>query len=264
MKRIYFFDVDNTLLDHATHEVPRSALEAIARLKSEGHTIAIATGRSYGHARPHIEAIPANYVITLNGACILKDGEVVLSVPLARDPLHDLFDWMHSLGHPFGVNQGESSYISAEAPASVEPLRGVRMPTQSHDPFYLVEDVCQGWLFFDESHDAELMPAIAERYPQFDVVRWHRTAVDVMPKATNKWTACQWVLAQTGFSPEQAIAFGDGLNDREMIMGVGLGVAMGNGHPELKAVADRVAPPLVEDGVARMLAKLAEEAASHV
>ena len=136
------------------------------------------------------------------------------------------------------------------------PLQGVRMPTQSEDAFYLREDVCQGWLFFDEALDAELMPRMAERFPHFDFVRWHRTAIDVMPKATNKWTGCQWVLAQTGFSAAEAIAFGDGLNDREMLQGVGIGVAMGNGHPELKAIADRIAPALADHGVARMLAEL--------
>ena len=261
MKRIFFFDVDNTLLDHRTHAVPQSALDAIAGLKQAGHTVVIATGRSYGHARPHIEDIPANYTITLNGACILKDGKVVQSRPLDRTALLDLFALMRDLGHAFGVNQGESCYVSEETPEAMIPLQGVRMPTQSHDPFYLREDVCQGWLFFDETHDPRFMPVLFERYPEFDFVRWHRTAVDVMPKAVNKWTGCQWVLAATGFTPEQAIAFGDGLNDREMLKGVGLGIAMGNGHPELKEIADRVAPPLDEDGIARMLNQLATEAA---
>ena len=173
-------------------------------------------------------------------------GVVVASTPLARPALVELFEWMRELGHPFGVNRGESCYISAETPASMVPLQGVRMPTQSEDAFYLREDVCQGWLFFDEALDAELMPRMAERFPQFDFVRWHRTAVDVMPKATNKWTGCQWVLAQTGFAAAEAVAFGDGLNDREMLQGVGLGIAMGNGHPELKAIADRVA--VMRDG----------------
>ena len=87
-------------------------------------------------------------------------------------------------------------------------------------------------------------------------MRWHKTAVDVLPKAVNKWTGCQWVLAETGFQAHQAIAFGDGMNDMEMIKGVGVGIAMGNGHPELKAAADRVALPLHEDGIAIMLDEL--------
>jgi hypothetical protein len=63
-------------------------------------------------------------------------------------------------------------------------------------------------------------------------------------------------MAQTGFRADQAIAFGDGLNDMQMLQGVGLGIAMGNAHPELKAIADRVAPALHLDGIARMLEEL--------
>ena len=115
----------------------------------------------------------------------------------------------------------------------------------------------QGWLFFDESLDATLVPEINTHFPEFDIVRWHRWAVDVQLRAINKWTGCQWVMARTGFSPEQAIAFGDGLNDMQMLQGVGLGIAMDNGHPDLKAVADRIAPALHLDGIARALEELA-------
>lgn len=111
----------------------------------------------------------------------------------------------------------------------------------------------QGWLFFDESLDATLFPAILARYPEFALVRWHKSAVDILPKHTNKWTGCQWVMAQTEFRAEQAVAFGDGLNDMEMLKGVGLGIAMENGHPELKAVANRIAPAIHLNGIAAAL-----------
>ena len=87
-------------------------------------------------------------------------------------------------------------------------------------------------------------------------MRWHPWAVDVTLRTINKWTGCQWVLARTGFTPEQAIAFGDGLNDVQMLRGVGLGIAMGNAHPDLKAVADHIAPTLQLDGIARALQEL--------
>jgi len=256
MKKIFFFDIDNTLLDHRTLSIPPSALSAIAGLKRAGHTVVVATGRSYGHAKPFIDQVRPDYVITQNGARILKDDREVLTSPLAREPLIDLFDWMHAQGHYFGVNHGDTGFISDLVPCAVEPLSSVDMPAQSDDKFYLREDAYQGWLFFDESLDVQLMPAILQRYPDFDLVRWHRTAMDVMPKGINKWTGCQWVMAQTGFKSEQAIAFGDGLNDMQMLKGVGLGIAMDNGHPELKAIADHIAPALHLDGIAAMLDQL--------
>jgi len=259
MKKIYFFDIDNTLLDHVTFAIPASALSAIAGLKRAGHTVVVATGRSYGHARPYVEQIQPDYVITQNGARILKDEQEMLSIPLAREALVELFDWIDQQGHPFGVNDGDSGYVSSPVPEVIGPMSSVGMPFQSHDRFYLHQPAYQGWLFFAEHLDAQLVPEILQRFPDFDLVRWHPLGVDILPKAVNKWTGCQWVLEHAGFTSAQAIAFGDGLNDIEMIQGAGVGIAMGNGHPELKAVADRIAPALNLDGIARMLEELARE-----
>ena len=136
------------------------------------------------------------------------------------------------------------------------PLDTVAIPYQFDRPAHLERDAYQGWLFFDESLDTELLPALRSRFPEFEFVRWHRWALDVQLRAVNKWTGCQWVMARTGFTPEQAIAFGDGLNDIQMLQGVGLGIAMGNAHPDLKAIADHVAPELHLDGIARALEEL--------
>ena len=49
------------------------------------------------------------------------------------------------------------------------------------------------------------------------------------------------------------IAFGDGENDREMLEAAGLGVAMANGNPVLKAVADTVTASNDEEGIWEIL-----------
>jgi Cof subfamily protein (haloacid dehalogenase superfamily) len=257
MSHIFFFDIDNTLLDHRTLRIPPSALFAIDGLKRAGHTIVIATGRAHSHAKPFIDQIRPAWAITQNGACILHGEEIVFSMPLPRARLAALFDWMSAKGHYFGINEGDSGYLSAETPVTTEPLDSVTMPYRFDCPTPLERDVYQGWLFFDESLDATLIPSIRERFPEFELIRWHRWALDVQLHAVNKWTGCQWVMARAGFAPAQAVAFGDGLNDMEMLQGVGLGIAMDNGHPDLKAVADRIAPPIYFDGIARMLEELA-------
>ena len=257
MPNIFFFDIDNTLLDHGTQEIPPSALQAIAQLHTAGHTVVVATGRSYAHAKPFIELVQADYAITQNGARILKGEEEVLTIPLAQEPLKALFDWMHAQGHHYGFNDGSQAHISAAAPPVLNALGSVTLGFQCGIGIRSEQNIYQAWLFFDEALDDSLNAQIEERFPEFDLVRWHRTAVDVLPKAINKWTGCQWVMEQTGFAPHQAIAFGDGLNDIEMLQGVGLGIAMDNGHPELKAIAHRIAPALHLDGIAAMLEELA-------
>jgi hydroxymethylpyrimidine pyrophosphatase-like HAD family hydrolase len=51
-----------------------------------------------------------------------------------------------------------------------------------------------------------------------------------------------------GIDKSEAIAFGDGENDIDMLELVGLGIAMGNGNEELKRVADFVTKKSSEDG----------------
>jgi len=50
------------------------------------------------------------------------------------------------------------------------------------------------------------------------------------------------------------VAVGDNYNDREMLQAAGLGVAMANAEPEIRAVADRIIPSNDEDGIAALLA----------
>lgn len=79
-------------------------------------------------------------------------------------------------------------------------------------------------------------------------VSWDR-AVDVIPASSGKGTAIARVLAHFGLDASQAMAFGDSLNDLEMLRTVGVGVAMGNAKPQLKAVADDVCGAVSEDGI---------------
>jgi Cof subfamily protein (haloacid dehalogenase superfamily) len=262
MKRIFFFDIDNTLLDHDTSQIPSAALEAIAALKAQGHVIVVATGRAYGHAAPYIHQVQPDFSITNNGACIRRNDAVLQQTPLNAPELQALFALMAKRGLFYGVNDGMTGHVSAQVPQVMTPMESVDIKVH-HDLIELDGDVLQGWLFFDESLDAQLIPDLLNTFPSFDYVRWHQTAVDVLPKGVNKWTACMHVLELLGMHVQKSLAFGDGLNDMEMLQGAGIGVAMGNGHPDLIAVADRVAEPMGQNGLAKMLAQLQVELATQ-
>lgn len=59
-----------------------------------------------------------------------------------------------------------------------------------------------------------------------------------------------------GFGADDVVAFGDNINDVEMLQWAGHGVAMGNGVPEAKAAADEVAAPNDADGLALVVERL--------
>ena len=60
------------------------------------------------------------------------------------------------------------------------------------------------------------------------------------------------MLEIVGGSPEDVVVFGDDLNDMDMFAPEFYKIAMGNGHPELKAAADLVAPANTDDGIYRV------------
>lgn len=55
---------------------------------------------------------------------------------------------------------------------------------------------------------------------------------------------------------DNVIAFGDQLNDMEMVRDAGIGVAMGNAYPDLKQVADIVTDDNNNDGIAKVLKEI--------
>ncbi|MDE0463623.1 MAG: HAD hydrolase family protein, partial [Caldilineaceae bacterium] len=63
----------------------------------------------------------------------------------------------------------------------------------------------------------------------------------------------RWLLERWGVGMEAVISFGDDVNDVEMVAEAGLGVAMSNAVPEVKAAADRMTVSNKEDGVAVVL-----------
>lgn len=259
MTKIFFFDIDNTLLDHRTNTIPESALSAISDLKASGHQVVVATGRSHAHAKEYLLQLQPSYAVMQNGAIVLRGDEVMDKSPLAYDGLISLFAEMTARGHAYGINGDEGGHVSAETDEVMLPMDSVEITVNADFDFYKTSEVLQGWLFFDESLDDRLIPELNVMFPQFDYVRWHKTAVDVLPKGINKLTGCQVVLDDLGMDAEHAYAFGDGLNDMEMLQGLGTGIAMGNAHPRLKEVADRVAEAIQYDGLAKMVRQIQSE-----
>lgn len=80
--------------------------------------------------------------------------------------------------------------------------------------------------------------------------------MDVAPANGSKAVGIREMLKRLDFNIEDAYAFGDGLNDIEMLQEVGTGVAMENGRDEVKAIADFVTDSVDNDGVLKGLQRL--------
>lgn len=83
--------------------------------------------------------------------------------------------------------------------------------------------------------------------------------VDIIPTGANKGLAIKKLQEKLNIKPEECVAFGDYLNDYEMLQSVYYSYAMENAVPELKKVARFIAPPNYENGVMRTIKKLLAE-----
>ena len=74
--------------------------------------------------------------------------------------------------------------------------------------------------------------------------------MDVYRKGFTKGTAVQYIYERLNISKENTYAFGDGVNDMEMLELVGHGIAMGNAVEPLKQIADDITLSVSEEGIA--------------
>lgn len=98
---------------------------------------------------------------------------------------------------------------------------------------------------------------VSEGFPHLNVVRSSDILCEVMAKDASKSQAVRIVCEHYGIDRRDAIAFGDGPNDMDMLAAVDRSYAMKNGEPQVKAAAAQVVPwANYEGGVARMLEQL--------
>ena len=93
-------------------------------------------------------------------------------------------------------------------------------------------------------------PVHVTRFPYEPGKNW---GVDVTHRLGTKATAVHRYARLVGTTPSHVIGIGDGPNDVEFLQECGLRIAMGNAHPDLKAIAHWVAPDVTENGIVRAL-----------
>ncbi len=87
------------------------------------------------------------------------------------------------------------------------------------------------------------------------VVKSHNLFIELVSREVSKGSALEFLADYLGVKRDDVVAIGDNENDLEMVQWAGVGVAMGNASPNLKRIADWVAPSVDEDGVVEVLRK---------
>lgn len=253
-KKIVFFDIDGTLLDH-DKQLPDATVEAIKALKANGHIPAIATGRAPFAIKEVAEKLDIHSFVCLNGQYAVHKDEPVYKNALNDQALAELVETAKKFQHPL-VFMDEKGWVSniEQHPDVTEAIGTLQMlDTLGFNPDLYKEEKIYQALLFCESHQET---PYLEQFNQFDFVRWHDVSTDIIPKGGSKAVGIQKMMAKLGLDMGNAYAFGDGLNDVKMLQMIPHSVAMGNALPEVKRSAKYVTEAVDANGIASGLQKL--------
>lgn len=246
-RKLIFFDIDGTLLDHEK-KLPSSTKEAIFQLKEKGHEVAIATGRAPFMYTDLREELGIHTFVSYNGQYVVFNGEKLYTNPLNTASLIKLTETAVSNNHPIVFMDHEDMKANVpEHPSIKEGLASLKIKQfPGHDPYYYKgRELYQSLLFCPEGEEKQY----EAEFTDFDFVRWHPLSVDVLPKGGSKAKGIEKLVEKLGFSKEDVYAFGDALNDMEMLTTVYNSVAMGNAMDEVKSVAKYVTKSVEDDGI---------------
>ncbi len=259
--RLLLFDLDGTLLG-PMRRVSSANAEALRCAMARGIRVGFATGRSKRSVQPWIEELEPNApLILLNGGVVwdVAAGRALLERRLPWEDAHSALQVVAELGVHANLYLGDEVVIAhpSETSRRSEVKDGVphtevvdllaHLEGQPNHPLKI--------LCIDESGGID---TLAERLrPALTggsvVVQSEPTYLEVLPPGVSKGAALSVVTEHTGIEPNDAVAFGDGLNDIELLEASGLGVAMGNAHPRVRECADVVIGPNDTDAIAAFL-----------
>ncbi len=246
MKKIVFFDIDGTLLDHQKN-LPNSTKKAIQRLKENGVFVAIATGRAPFMFEDLRDELDIDSFVSFNGQYVVFEDEVIYENTLSEAELDRLLKASRIKQHPLVFMNETAMKASVDRhPFISEGLASLGFSHPMEDvKFYQNRKIHQALLFCPEHEERQYI----NEYEKFHFIRWHPLSVDILPKGGSKAEGIKKLIERLGFALKDVYAFGDGLNDLEMLRSVGTGVAMGNGVHEAKINADLVTSDVTKDGI---------------
>ncbi|MCX8958980.1 sugar/pyridoxal phosphate phosphatase YigL [Erwinia psidii] len=232
-------DLDGTLLS-PDHRLSSFARETLQQMTRKGVNFIFATGRHYVDVAQMRDSMGIDaFMITSNGARVHNAaGEMVFSHNLDEDIAHELYAMHYSNPDIFtNVYREEAWFLNRHRPEEMDFFCESDFNYQLYEPGLLPTDGISK-VFFTCSDAEHLIPVeaalIARWGDRVNVSFSLPTCLEVMAGGVSKGHALDAVAQSLGYSLQDCIAFGDAMNDKEMLNMVGKGCIMSNAHQRLK------------------------------
>ncbi|MCL2892322.1 sugar/pyridoxal phosphate phosphatase YigL [Brenneria tiliae] len=241
MYHVVASDLDGTLLS-PDHTLSPYAKETLKLLTEKGIHFVFATGRHHMDVAQIRDGLGISaFMITSNGARVHNtQGDLIFSHNLDPDIARDLYGVAHHnpdmLTH---VYRDDEWFMNRQSPDEERFFKESVFKYQLFEPGLLETDGVSKIFFTCDSHEQllTLEEAINARWgDRVNVSFSTLTCLEVMAGGVSKGHALEQVAKIIGFSLRECIAFGDGMNDYEMLSMAGKGCIMQNAHQRLKNV----------------------------
>jgi Cof subfamily protein (haloacid dehalogenase superfamily) len=240
-------DLDGTLLPATAEELPRTR-RAIDRLRVAGIPFVICTGRMFCSARRVAASLGlrAGPAICYQGAMVadLATGERLLHRPMSAAAAAEVVRHVRELGRHLNAYIDDTLYVeelddwarfyAAHTEVGIEQVADLEAEVTARPPTKLV-------LISDAADVERLLPDLLERWRgRLYVTRSQPEYIEIAAPTVTKSGALQWLCDRQGWRRDHAVTCGDGHNDIDMLRWAGLGVAMAEAAPEVRAASDLV------------------------
>ena len=268
--RAVFVDLDDTFLapDKSIPELNLRMMDELARRDIE---LVPCTGRHVAGVPEAMRSHPCvRHVIASNGGIVadIRTGEDLRVVAIPQETIVELYEQVGGEPVIFDAFADGKAYTEQaryplfdeiDVPEGLRTyLKRGRTPVELTIPelLPLVGPVTKLSLFFVGERAARTLREAIAGHPELYYVQTSAANYEAMCCEATKGSALVWLSEHMGWDVAQTVAFGDNNNDVTMIEAAGDGVVMENGEPQVKALADHIAPPAAEGGVGRYLEAL--------
>lgn len=267
--RMIGLDLDGTLLNDKKEITPYTR-DVLKAAMDQGVHVLIATGRPLTAIDAELQVFPEmRYAVTSNGARIVdvQENRTLFESTMSGEKALEVMDKIKDYDmvcEIFTEGDGYSSIRNLErigeffdTPEMVDYVRRTRVPIEDVRQVALREGVSieKVHLIFNDLDARKKVKEIITGIEGVHVTGAFPNTIETLQAGTSKANGLMELGRILGVSKEQIMVCGDGMNDYEMIEKSGFGVAMSNGSPKVKAIADYVTVSNNEDGVAKAIEK---------
>ena len=260
--RAIALDLDGTLTNHDKVITPRTR-QALLKAQEQGAIIILASGRPTYGIVPVAECLElekrGGYILSYNGGNIvnaktaeklfsqfLPDAVIPILYKYAKEKNHALLGYA---GNEIITEMPDDQYVKEESRINKMNIRKVDNLLDALEP-HPTKLLMTGDPTDMIKAEEELVEILGEK---MDIFRSAPFFLELVPKGIDKAQSLLRLLSKINLTPADLMAFGDGYNDLSMLKLAGVGVAMANAAPEVRADADYVTLSNEEDGVAEAL-----------